>query len=763
MASAAPGNLPVDVTSFVDRRRELARVRQLLGAHRLVMLTGVGGVGKSRLALRVGARVRPQFPDGVWLAELASLQDPGLLAHTVADALGASDHSACPPLEATLAYLAQRRLLLVLDNCEHLVEECAGLVSTLLARAPGLTVLATSRQPLGIAGEHLLPVPPLDVPPDGRAPSTAELREYGSVRLFQARIGVQRLDPVTRRRVAAVCRRLEGIPLAIELAAARLPDLGLDELLLRLDQRFELLTGSGAVLPRQQTLRATVDWSFELCSPAERTLWARLAVCVSGFDLAAAEHIGSGPDLPPGAVLDAVTGLLDKSILTKAGVDGTARYRMLETLRQYGHERLGPDSLELVRRRLLEHYLGVAREFAADWHGPRQALWRRRWDADLGNLRVALEFSLAQPGGACAALELVALLGPYWAACGSAEEGSLWLRRALKAGPAPTRLRARALWVAAQTEHVHGDMLAAVEYLDECESLSRALGAEPELAWAVQYRAVQAMYQGDTVGAVALYTEATRRHRAIGDPQGIILSLAQHALCHCLRSDDIEDAVRQAEALCTELIALAEPDGEVWIRSWGVTLLGLAAWLGGRPAEAERLLLESVRLKREFADRFGLGMALEVLLWITSADGRHTAAACLSGAVESVLAPVGMSFFAISRMTGYRLEAEARIRTGLSAKALEAERRRGADFDLHEAVTFALEELAPKPEAPARLTRRQLEVAELVAQGLSNKEIARELAIAQRTAEAHLEHILARLGLRSRAQVAAWVAARGSR
>ncbi|MBB4678961.1 ATP-binding protein [Crossiella cryophila] len=760
MSSAAPlRNLPVDMTSFIDRTREAARARQLLHDHRLVTLTGPGGVGKSRLAVRVAGQARRAYPDGVWHVELAPLDDPRLLAQTVADRLGGAERSTRPPLEAMREFLRTRRLLLVLDNCEHLIAACAELVSALLAWAPGLTVLATGRQGLGIDGEHLLPVPPLTVPPGDRRLTLTELRDFGSVRLLLARGGLA-ATPVNREAIAQLCRRLEGIPLAIELAAARLPGSGPEELLDRLDQRFEVLIAGGGTVPRQQTMLATVEWSFGLCSPAERILWERLSVCAGGFDLAAAEHLATGPDLTRAEVLDALTGLVDKSVVTKDSDGHRARYRMLETIRQYGRDRLlAKAELTGWRRRHRDHYLAMALEFRASWHGPDQARWSRRCDADLANVRAALEFSLSEPGEAPEALRLVAALGWYWAACGATQEGQLWLNRCLAAAPEPTEWRATALWIAAQTAVVRGDLETATRRVEECAELAGKLDSAATLAYAIQYQATLAMYQGETTKALALYREATDRHRREGDELAICLTLAQAALCHCLRADPAQDDLTAAIALCRESTAAAGAVGEVWLRSWGQTLMALALWLSGRPADAAPLLLESIRAKRTFADRFGLSMSLEVLVWSAAATGRPAEAACLTGAVESMLTPVGTSFFTIDIMAGYRAEATARIRKSLSAKEFDAARRRGLRFDLAQAVAYAEELLTTSP-APQALTRRQLEVAELVAQGLSNKEIARELTIAQRTAEAHLEHILARLGLRSRSQVAAWVAQR---
>src|SRR6516225_9643420 len=350
------GNLPAELTSFVGRRGELAEVRRLLAGSRLVTLTGVGGVGKTRLAVRAAAGLRRAFRDGVWLVQLDQLRDPALVAQAVAGALGLQDRAGYAPAAALAEYLAGRQLLLVLDNCEHLVDAAAKLADLLLRAAAELRVLATSREALTMTGETVLAVPPLPVPEARQPLAAAELGVFPAVRLFAERAAqVVPGFAVTEANVAAVagiCRRVDGLPLAIELAAARLPVLSAEQIEERLSDRLGLLTRGGRARPaRQQTLRASIEWSHELCSRAERLLWARCSVFAGGFELDAAEGVCAADRLAAGRVLDLLAALAGKSILTTGHLERVARYRLPEPLREFGQERLRESGEEAALRR----------------------------------------------------------------------------------------------------------------------------------------------------------------------------------------------------------------------------------------------------------------------------------------------------------------------------------------------------------------------------------------------------------------------------
>src|SRR5215470_14041325 len=371
------GNLPAELTSFVGRRNEIAEVRRLLASSRLVTLTGVGGVGKTRLALRAAAGLRRAFRDGVWLVRLDQLRDEALVAQAVAGALGLQDRTRYAPVAALADYLAGRQLLLVLDNCEHLVDAAAELADQVLRAAAGLRVLATSREALTIEGETVLAVPPLPAPQAGRPLSVAELARFPAVSLFAERAAQVvpgfAVTEANAAAVAGICRRLEGLPLAIELAAARLPVLSAEQIDARLGDRLGLLTRGGRTRPdRQRTLRASIEWSYELCTRAERLLWARLSVFAGGFELDAAEGVCADDRLAAGDVLDLVADLAGKSILIAEHREGVARYRLPEPLREFGQERLCESGEETaLRRRHRDWHEQLARRADTDWLAPQ--------------------------------------------------------------------------------------------------------------------------------------------------------------------------------------------------------------------------------------------------------------------------------------------------------------------------------------------------------------------------------------------------------
>src|SRR5260370_148012 len=394
----AANNLPADLTSFVARRPEAAQIRQLLSTSRLVTLVGVGGVGKTRLGVHAARDVQRAFPDGVFLVALAALTDPALLPHTVIDALAIPEQSSRAPMNILADYLRHRQILLIFDNCEHLLESAAELAAALLRSASGLRVLATSRQGLRVPGEHIMPVPTLPVPAPDVPLVPGFAAQYAALALFAERAAaVVPGFAITAENEAAVvrlCQRLEGIPLAIELAAVRLRVLPVADLATRLDRRFQLLTEGNRTAPeRHQTLRAAIDWSFDLCTPAEQLLWARTSVFGASFDLEAAEAICTDATLPPQPILHTLTGLTDKSISIREEHAGHVRFRMLETIREYGQARLRESGTEsALKQRHRDWYLKRVEEASAQWFGPQQEGWSTRLLLEHATLRMALRF-----------------------------------------------------------------------------------------------------------------------------------------------------------------------------------------------------------------------------------------------------------------------------------------------------------------------------------------------------------------------------------
>jgi non-specific serine/threonine protein kinase len=765
------GELPGDVSSFVGRTREVASAEKLLSGTRLLTLTGPGGVGKTRLALRIAAEVRKAFRDGVWLVELAALEDPDLLVQAAATTLGIRDWSSRPTQDVLLEYLADKHVLLVLDNCEHLIDACADFVQVLLSVAPDLRVLATSRESLRISGEQLMRVPPLSLPDADRMPRADEVERYEAIKLLSQRAADPgfALTPDTISPAIRLCRRLDGIPLAIELAAVRLKTMSIEQLLSGLEHRFSLLTGgSSMALPRHQTLRETVDWSFDLCPPDERKLWARASVFAGEFDLDAAETVCSGDGISPDDVVVLVANLVEKSILTRS--DGThgqqARYHMLDTLRRYGQEKLrAADEERQVRQRHCDWYQCLAEQAAAEWFGPNQAQWVTRLRREHTNLRAAIEFCLAERADVQAGLRIAGALWCYWMPCGFLAEGRQWIEGLLPLAPEPTRARGTALWVYSWAASHQGEPTASDDSAEQCRRMAEQLGDSQMAAYGLQVAGLSALSRGDLADARSFCAEAWRRHRALGHfASPAVMALMQQGFVAGLQGD-FDQAVDYAE----ECVRIAREHGEHWTRSWGLVVLGLALWLRGDHREAIPPLRESIAIKRTLHDLFGLGMAVEFLAWSLTRTDLHEEAAGLFGALERIWPLVGVPLMGIQPLAEIHQENEAKSRAALGGVAFDNAFNKVARLDPYQALDQVFGDKAParrpsrkrggqQPWSP--LTRREQDVALLIAEGLSNKDIAARLLIGRRTVESHAEHILTKLGMDSRAQVAVWVVER---
>lgn len=519
---AAPSNLPQQVTSFIGRERELAQVRELLGRARLLSLVGPGGIGKTRLSLQVGADLSDAFPDGIWFVEFAAIVDPALVPKVVAQVLGLQEDADTPVTQALCAHLASRRTLVILDNCEHLLHACAVLADALLRSAPDIRILASSREPLNIAGEQAYPMPALELPDAASSPEEAARSDAG--RLFAERArSRQPMFTLTDRNVKAVaqiCMRLDGIPLALELAAARVGVLPVETIAERLNDRFRLLTGGNrASLPRQQTLRALIDWSYDLLDERERTLFARLSVFAGGWTLAAAERIGADDKLAPELVLDLLAALAQKSLVAPG--DGGARFRMLETIRDYARDRLQETNDQAaVRARHCECFVALAEE--AEPHlegGPEQPAWLARLELEHDNLRAALAKSLEDQGDVESGLRLCGALYRFWAHRGHAHEGREWCAAALARSAArpDTTSHLKALHASGTLAWRLGDIMAARSQLQEALELSRHLGDRLREGRILNNLGGVAIHQADNHAAQSFLEQAVAIHRAMGN------------------------------------------------------------------------------------------------------------------------------------------------------------------------------------------------------------------------------------------------------
>ncbi|WP_067130128.1 ATP-binding protein [Microtetraspora malaysiensis] len=737
------GNLPAEPASFVGRADEREYVAGLLGRARLVTLTGAPGVGKSRLARQVAADAYRRFPDGVWLVELSALRDPrDLLPHVAATLAGPGDgEDPGGPGEAEVAVVAARvggrRMLLVLDTCEHLPAACAELAGHLLERCPGLRVLTTGREPLDAPGEHVVTVLPLGAD----AVTLFADRAVATVPDFV-------VDRANRAHVVRLCEELDGVPLAIELAATRLRALSVQDISARLTDRFRLLSRAESETgeSRHRTLRTAIGWSHELCEPHERLLWARLSVFSHGFERETAEDVCADGALARDDVFALLARLVEKSVLLREG----DRYRLLHAVRAYGAERLRElGEEEAVRDRHRDAYLRLARRAEAEWAGPGQVAWARRMADELPNFLAALDHALA--GDPRVAVELAGTLWPLWIACGSHREGRRYLDRALAATGRPTPHRVKALWAAAWVEARHFDVHRARTRMEECR---RGPGAH---VWGAHAAAVLAFAGGDDEDAARRLDGLLAARRGtgpawlLGRNPACVLSQAGLALAR-------SGGVRAKEVL-DDAVWRGTLNGDCWSRSVANQGLAVLAWENGDLAEAEERNHEALRLGRDLGDLAGALAGFEIQAWLAAATGRGGLAATLLGAVEGLGAQAGIRLDE-APYWGARHSTCAEIARGLAGgPTFRTALAEGAGLDLDAVYRRAL---GDPPKEGACLTPREFQVAELIADGLSNRELAERLMIAERTADTHVENILAKLRMSSRVQIAAWVAVRRS-
>ncbi|MGW4337518.1 protein kinase domain-containing protein [Rhodococcus koreensis] len=762
-SSGGGGNLPAELTSFVGRRTELTEAKQLMASSRLVTLIGIGGVGKTRLALRVAANARRVFADGVWLVELGELGDGALLADVIAAALGLRPHSTRPVPEVLMDFLAPREVLLVLDNCEQVVDAAAQLAETLLRACPGLRILATSREALTVGGEAVLRLPPLRVPVP-EASSVDGLPSYDGVRLFVERASSAlpgfELTENNAASVAGICARVEGLPLAIELAAARLRALSPEQILARLTDRFALLArGSRGAPTRQQTLRLCIDWSYELCTRPERQLWAQLSVFAGSFELDAAEQV-CRCDIEADGLLDVLASLVDKSIVIREESGTAVRCRMLATLRDYGREKLQEiGELADLRRRHLHWYRQLALDAEADWISARQLDWIARLDCEQPNLREALDFALtdgSEPDSDYV-LAFAAALQPFWYSLGRLGEGRHWLDRALAVpSDAASAVRATALhWDCAMAE-VQGDLSTATALVTEARALAERSTDPVVHAYAEFAEARPEIFIGDFAPACARLERAFAVFTAQGVLHAQVMVLLTLGWARELRYDTM------GALECHEkVLAITESrDESVW-RSHALWGAAIAVWQQGDRDRALRMLQQGLVLVRRRKDSFLAAACLEALAWVVSADGGARRAAVLMGAAQALENLTGASTVVFPGLLVHHDECEASTRRVLGPRVFEAAHREGRSLDLDAAIAYALGEepaTTPPTAGPStELTRREREVADLVAEGLTNRAIAARLVISPRTAAGHVEHVLTKLGFTSRAQIAAWV------
>lgn len=816
----APLNLPVQLTSFVGRERDLAEVRQLMTASRLVTLTGAGGCGKTRLALQVANTVSAAFADGVWLVDLVLLREPSLTPQFVAQALGV--HEAAN--ETLMGFVRPKQMLLVLDNCEHLIQACALLAQLLLSQAPHLRILATSREPLAIAGETTYYVPPLALPPGHAVAQGAvtenrlgpsEMMSFDAIRLFveraQAVASGFRVTADNAALVAEICRRLDGIPLAIELASARIRVLSLEQISTRLEDRFSLLVSGQRIgqAPHHHTLRATLDWSYDLLAPAEQTLFRRLAVFAAGFSLDLVESVCTDDDLGSSQILALLSSLVDKSLVTAETVTRSqARYRLLETIRDYALEKLNEiGEARWLQDRHLESFVAQTEETAPKLIGPYQKLWLDWLEGENDNLRAALAWAL-ESDQIESGLRIATALFQFWALRKDWQEGLAWFERLLDHADEriPLAVHANACTYAAYLAEWRGNSPAAIKYGRRGVELGEAAGDEgrPILGFALgglasamkmagDYQAVftlgeqfidifrqlddsyayylgmGVLVQGQTATVLGKYElahslldEALTLAREAGDPYRIAMALNFLGdLARC------EQRYAQAQAPYEEAVALLRDLGAERDLASALLNLGHVHLHLGNADRAGSLFHESMALQQAQQNTFGMTEGLIGFAALAAARDLPAAAARLLAAATASGWDSRTPEWPATRMDYEQTLALARARLGEAE--FQAEQAAGEMLSLGQAVEFALNLPAGAAAAPLQagrepaqsLTGREREVAALVALGRSNGEIADELVLSKRTVEKHIANILSKLALSSRAQIVRWAIEHG--
>ncbi|MFB8281000.1 ATP-binding protein [Nocardia colli] len=730
-------------------------------------LTGFGGIGKTRLAVRVAAEVRRAFPAGVTMVDLAPVMSPALLPDAFAQSLGLYTSGSAPVTDRVVAHLCAREQLLLVDNCEHVLEACVEMVEEILHRCPDIRILATSREPLGIGGESVLSVPPLPLrSSDGPA---GEQAGGAALTMFVDRAAAAcpgfRLTEQNHHDIVNICRKLDCIPLAIELVAVRLRGLTPAQLADQLADEYSLLdTGSRTAPDRQRTLRGCIEWSFGLCTEAEQKLWARASVFAGGFELDAVTDVCRGPGIEPGGqLLHTLLSLVDKSILTCEPFGEQMRYRMLEVIRQYGMHRLETDGeLGEYRTRHRDHFAALAARPERDWAGRDHRVWMDRMSRERSNIQTALQFCLTNPGGADIGLRMAGGGRDHWVNTGAISEGLRWIENLLRSGPTDPVSQAWALRTAGWLALLFGEIDYATDRVRE----GLLLNDDADVDASAMFDALSALCRivvGDFAEAIEDAGRGLERARRAANAGTEFASLNCLQLAYSC-AGEFDRALEYHRAA----VQRAKPIGDTWNLSYSLWIAGLAQWAQGNVSTADTTLRGNLRKQNDIGNEIGVAMGLELVAIVTvSMDASR--GTLLLGAAEARWDSIGLHIAVIPILRRFHARCLDAVTAMLGPGVVAEKREQGARLPLDEALDMAVgdarDPAANRVEptrhrsvaARSKLTRREGEVAELIARGLSNREIAKTLVIAQRTAETHVERILTKLGFTSRVQVAVWM------
>jgi predicted ATPase/DNA-binding CsgD family transcriptional regulator len=755
-----PDGVPAPLTAFIGRERELAEVARLLTAERLVTLTGAGGVGKTRLAIEAAVSVRPAFPDGVDLIDLSAVTAPALIATAIAAALGIEERTGAANSDRLAAVLRPQRRLLVLDNCEHLRDGSADLATRLLSLCPHVTVLTTSRESLAVPGEVTWRVPSLTFPWPEHLPVLSALENFEAAALFLARARASspglELAPSDVAAVASICFQLDGIPLALELAAARAGAMSLQAIAERLTGSFELLARSGGGPTRHQTLRASVEWSHQLLAEDERALLSRLTVFAGGWTLDAAEVVCSGPPVGPGQVARLLAALVDKSLVQAELAGPHTRYRLLEVIRAFAAQRqAGSAELDELRARHGEYFAALGERSAPLFIGPDQGDWARRIDQETENLRAARRWCEESEDRAELGLRLASGLWEYWHIRGRLDEGARWLEDALNRTSEPAAARAGAVNGLGVIEMLRGKLDHGLDLFRQSVEEYARLGDLRGQSRALTHYGNGLALTGDASGAARVFAEAKTAAARSGDDWYIAFALYLASWAASIHGDT--SLMRSQAQECCRLFA---SKGDRRGVAYALNSLADALIRDGQAEQAMPKLRDSIAIFDALPERWGLLVAMDVLAEATAALGDWSRFATVLGIIGSLSERIGGQLFPHQVAALERLAALAAAELGA---AFAPARQAGEAIGRSDGIAAALwpDQSGPAACAGAQrppLTRRESEIADLITEGMTNRQIASRLFISERTADTHVGRILAKLGCTSRAQVAAIIA-----